>query len=238
MIEIRLTTVNDPSHTRNVPETTGARGESRNNVRRTSAIARFFFVRMPSITFYGWALVGVRLRTPVASIAGLSTLPCACPPRLRADGGPSIKMEAAMRANTPARSEQSRIPLLPKVANDQLVSRFLVESTEATDIRDAPSIGDVISTRLAGRIGTVTHVYPDGSASVRWHDNPSIAEDLDHERVPRRSFAICSTSDIRTICIKAIQAAAMAPTVFDALDAAGAALRLIAEMSAGEVRHG
>ena len=69
------------------PETTGNRGESRNYRRRISAARRFFFVRTSSIAFNGRALVGVRLRTPVAFCAGLSTLLRARPPRLRADVG-------------------------------------------------------------------------------------------------------------------------------------------------------
>ncbi|MCP1120496.1 hypothetical protein [Robbsia andropogonis] len=87
------------------------------------------------------------------------------------------------------------------------------------------------------RIGTVTHVYGDGSAAVRWHDKPSVAPDLGHERVPRTSLSIFEISDVRAICITAIRAAALAPTIFDALDVTGTALRAIAQLSRAEVRH-
>ncbi|WP_157645132.1 hypothetical protein [Burkholderia ubonensis] len=44
--------------------------------------------------------------------------------------------------------------------------------------------GDTVRTTHAGRLGTVMHVYRDGSASIRWHDKPADAPDLGHERVP------------------------------------------------------
>lgn len=72
------------THNWAVTATTVARGESRNVPRRTTAARRYFFVRMPLHAFNGRALAGARLRAPVPLDAGLSTLPCARPPRLRA----------------------------------------------------------------------------------------------------------------------------------------------------------
>ncbi|WP_157652796.1 hypothetical protein [Burkholderia ubonensis] len=46
------------------------------------------------------------------------------------------------------------------------------------------TVGDTVRTTHAGRVGTVTRVYRDGSASIRWHDKPADAPDLGHERVP------------------------------------------------------
>ncbi|KKB62396.1 hypothetical protein WM40_17290 [Robbsia andropogonis] len=138
-----------------------------------------------------------------------------------------------------ARSEQTQskkfsYPSLPEVANAQGVSRFLADSTATADIHGTPSIGDVISTHQAGRIGTVTRVYGDKSVSVRWHDKPSVADDLGHERIPRRSFSIFETSDIRSICIKAIRDAALARTDHELLDVAGDALMRIARLQAAD----
>jgi len=96
-------------------------------------------------------------------------------------------------------------------------------------------IGDTVRSRHAGRIGTVTHVYPDGSVSIRWHDRPSDAPDLGHERMPRDLLIVI---DARAICIDALRRAALATTVFDALDVTGEALRCVAEMARAEVRHG
>ncbi|WP_157636483.1 hypothetical protein [Burkholderia ubonensis] len=52
------------------------------------------------------------------------------------------------------------------------------------------AIGDTVRTTHAGRLGTVTHVYRDGSASIRWHDKPADAPDLGHERVPRSMLIV------------------------------------------------
>jgi len=95
------------------PETTGNRGESRNYRRRISAARRFFYVRTSCTSFNGRALVGVRLRTPVAFCAGLSTLLRARPPCLRAGGWVYQPTEGGrkMRPAIPARPEQSQSPL-------------------------------------------------------------------------------------------------------------------------------
>lgn len=96
------------------------------------------------------------------------------------------------------------------------------------------TVGNTVRSHYSGRIGTVTHVYLDGSASVRWHDKPSDAIDLGHERIPRHLLIII---DARTICVDALRRAALAPTYQDALDVAGDALRRIAELTRAEVRH-
>lgn len=68
---------------------------------RTTATVRFFYVRTPC-AFNGRALVGVRLRTPVPTDAGLSTPLCARPPRLRAGAGSyDLSVEAASCALSP-----------------------------------------------------------------------------------------------------------------------------------------
>jgi hypothetical protein len=110
----KLLDVGKPTaYSKNVPETTGNRGESRNYRRRISAARRFFFVRTSSIAFNGRALVGVRLRTPVAFCAGLSTLLCARPPCLRAGRWVYQPTEGGriMRPAIPARPEQQQSPL-------------------------------------------------------------------------------------------------------------------------------
>ncbi|AIV62916.1 hypothetical protein [Burkholderia pseudomallei] len=75
-----------------------------------------------------------------------------------------------MLRHIPARPEQSQSPL---------------------------TVGDTVRTAHAGRVGTVTHVYPDGSASIRWHDEHSDATDLGHERMPRNLLIVI---DVRAIC--------------------------------------
>ncbi|QTB47922.1 hypothetical protein [Burkholderia pseudomallei] len=59
------------------------------------------------------------------------------------------------------------------------------------------TIGDIVRTTHTGRIGTVTHVYRDGSASIRWHDRQADAPDLGHERVPRSMLIVI---DGRGLC--------------------------------------
>ncbi|KWO16034.1 hypothetical protein [Burkholderia ubonensis] len=59
------------------------------------------------------------------------------------------------------------------------------------------TIGDTVRTTHAGRVGTVTHVYRDGSASIRWHDRQADAPDLGHERVPRSMLIVI---DGRELC--------------------------------------
>lgn len=95
-------------------------------------------------------------------------------------------------------------------------------------------IGNSVRSRHAGRIGTVTHVYPDGSASIRWHDEPATAPDLGHERMPRSLLIVV---DVRAICVDALRRAALAPTYQDALDVTGDALRHLAQLARTEVRH-
>lgn len=96
------------------------------------------------------------------------------------------------------------------------------------------TISDTVRTVHSSRIGSVTHVYPDGSASVRWHDKRSDALDLGHERLPHDLLVVI---DARSICVDALRRAATAPTVLDALDIAGAALAAVVELSCAEVCH-
>jgi hypothetical protein len=105
-------------YTRPVAEKEATRGESRNVPRRTTAIKRFFYVRKPlRASFYGRALVGVRLRTPVPLDAGLSTLSCARPPHLR----------VGMRVLEPVQGDRtvrlfSARPELSTVSNELLLT--------------------------------------------------------------------------------------------------------------------
>ncbi len=77
--------------------------------RTAAALARFFYVRMPLRTFYGRALAGVPSGTPVSYRAGLSTPPCARPPRLTAGSGfnDSIGGPHMAALPIPARSAQT-----------------------------------------------------------------------------------------------------------------------------------
>lgn len=97
------------------------------------------------------------------------------------------------------------------------------------------TVGITVRTIHAGRVGTVTRVYADGSAGVRWHDKPSVAPDLAHERLPRSLLmavdGCMACVDARALCIRALRAAATAPTYQDALDITGDALRRLAELA-------
>lgn len=75
------------AYSNQVPEKKGAWGESQNILQRTTASKRLFFVRTAFVRLQWRALVGVPSGTPVAVGAGLSTLPCARHPRLRARSG-------------------------------------------------------------------------------------------------------------------------------------------------------
>ena len=110
-----MTRVNTPCipdrfrYTRNVSETTDAGFSSLNNRSAQPRRAVFLCVSPLRASFYGWAWVGASSDAPVPSVAGLLTPPCARPPHLAVDGGPSIKpKEPAMRASAPARSEQPK----------------------------------------------------------------------------------------------------------------------------------
>lgn len=86
--------------------------------------------------------------------------------------------------------------------------------------------GDRVSSVHAARTGIVVKVYPDGSAAVRWDDGDPQPEDLAHERMPRALFDV-----IEQRVSDALRTAALAPTLSDALDVAGAALSEIADMA-------
>ncbi|WP_429498649.1 hypothetical protein ACQUFY_04610 [Robbsia andropogonis] len=124
----------------------------------------------------------------------------------------------------------------------QLAIAVHIPPARASADKDRLRTGMTVRTRQAGRIGSVVHVYSDGSGSIRWHDKPSIALDLGHERVPRAMLDVveeCAERvDVRAICLRALRAAAMASTYQEALDVAGEALRTVAAMSRREVRHG
>ena len=100
-------------YTRNVSETTDTGFSSLVNVRRTTAAVRFFYVRSPlHAYFYGRALAG-SLRA-AGCLHFRSANPTSCPPTPFSSGQRAFNlMEAAMRANTPARPEQpqSRNPV-------------------------------------------------------------------------------------------------------------------------------
>ncbi|QGZ54292.1 hypothetical protein [Paraburkholderia acidiphila] len=89
--------------------------------------------------------------------------------------------------------------------------------------------GDRVRNSCATRVGVAVRVYPNGSAAVRWDDAPLKPGRLVHERVPRELLAAHEPLElnghIRFVCMRALREAAMAPTVYDALDVAGEALR-------------
>ena len=110
-----------------------------------------------------------------------------------------------------------------------------------TTVTPPLTVGATVRSKHAGRAGTITCVHSDGPGSVRWHDKPSIAPDLGHERVSRSLLVLAdepsNTIAARRICIRAIRDAAMAPSDRAALDIAGDALRQIADLSETEARH-
>lgn len=121
-----------------------------------------------------------------------------------------------MSRNAPARPEQNHIPQIRK--------------------------GDRVRNAVATRAGVAIRVYPNGSAAVRWDDVPLKPGRLAHERVPRELLAALEPLEpnghIRFVCMRALREAAMAPTVYDALDVAGEALRQLAGLARAEVHHG
>ena len=64
-------------------ETTADRIGVLNDHRRTTAIRRYFYVRLPTLASNGRALVGEPSGSPVSDDAGTPTLPCARPPAHR-----------------------------------------------------------------------------------------------------------------------------------------------------------
>ena len=222
----RLTSVNPSSHTVLVAETTAAGFDSLSRHGRIAAAVRLFYVRMPSRTFYGWALVGRASALPVSYVAGLSTLSCARPPHLTVGSGLFADIGGRIMRQSPHAHTGQPFPL------DN------ARNAHASAAQSRFSIGDTVRTVSVGRTGTVTRVYVDGSASVRWHDKPSISLNLGHERISGSSLVFVEANSIEAICINALRDAVTAPTVFDALDITGVALKAIAAISRGEVRHG
>lgn len=96
--EKRLTAVNQEWHPRFTPEKDGVGFDSPKNRSAQPRRAVFLCVSPLHTFFYGWASVGERSRSPVPSVPGLSTLPCARPPHLTVDGGPSNRTEGARHA--------------------------------------------------------------------------------------------------------------------------------------------
>lgn len=103
--------------------------------------------------------------------------------------------------------------------------------------------GDRVRSVHAGRVGTAVKVYPDSSAAVLWDDGDPQPEGLAHERMPRallevieqaRSDRAQDAPSVSKIISDALRAAALAPTLSDALDTAGAALTDIAKMARSE----
>jgi hypothetical protein len=103
--------------------------------------------------------------------------------------------------------------------------------------------GDRVRSVYAGRVGTATKVYPDGSAAVCWDDGEPQPEGLAHERMPRALLEVVGpVAEDRAqpepsalqIVADALRAAAFAPTPSAALDIAGAALANIADLARGE----
>jgi hypothetical protein len=128
-------------YTRNVSETTDAGFDSLNN-RSAHAALSGFFVRIAFVhLFYGWASAGASSDAPVPSVAGLSTPPCARPPHLTVDGGPSNKpKEPAMRANVPARSELCKSQVIATAASTltlEIINRALSDAALADNVHDA-----------------------------------------------------------------------------------------------------
>ncbi|WP_232438440.1 hypothetical protein [Burkholderia ubonensis] len=95
------------AYTFHVAETTAARIGVRKLLADDRRV-RFFYVRMPSRTFfYGWALVGERLRSPVPTFRYAN--PVMRPPTPIGVGERAFNTNvgAAMRANALARPEQT-----------------------------------------------------------------------------------------------------------------------------------
>lgn len=80
---------------------------SQNVPGRTTASRRYFYVRTHLCAFFGRAIAGRAHALPVPLDAGLLTLLSARPPHLAVGSGSNPSKEAAMRANTLARPEQS-----------------------------------------------------------------------------------------------------------------------------------
>lgn len=121
-----------------------------------------------------------------------------------------------MTRETPARSERALLPPLHQ--------------------------GDRVRNSCATRVGIAVRVYPNGSAAVRWDDAPLSPGRCVHERVPRELLAALEPLEpnghVRFVCMRALREAAMAPTVYDALDVAGEALRQLAGLTRNGGHHG
>ncbi|MGB8414970.1 hypothetical protein [Paraburkholderia sp.] len=95
----------------------------------------------------------------------------------------------------------------------------------------------------AGRVGTATKVYPDGSAAIAWDDGTPQPEGLAHERMPRALLVLLDqrsperaeqAASVSKIVADGLRAAVLAPDLASALDAAGGALTDIANLARGD----
>lgn len=105
---------NRPPYDRFVAALVATGFDSPNGKRRTTASRRYFFVRMPSRAFNGRAMAGRAHALPVSVCAGLSTLPCARPPRLTVGSGIETAANGgqSMRLNPHAHSGQLQTQIL------------------------------------------------------------------------------------------------------------------------------
>jgi hypothetical protein len=142
-----LTLVNPGRYSALVAETTANRGDSRKFDRRTTAAARFFYVRTPSraYTINGRALAGASSDAPVSYRAGLSTWSMACPPHLTVDGRLPSSIGGRILRQALARPEHSQFP---NTLTD-IVNRALRDAATAPTVFDALDVcGDALR-RLA-----------------------------------------------------------------------------------------
>lgn len=102
-------------HHPRVAATTAAGFDSPKRQRRTLRRQADFLRPLPSCASMGGRLQG-GFGLPVSFVTGLSTLLSARPPHLTVGSGFNPTKEAAMRANAPARPEQTQYPLIEQAA--------------------------------------------------------------------------------------------------------------------------
>lgn len=119
-----------------VAKTKAAWFDSQNVPRRTLRHQADFLRPMLSCASMGGRLQG-GFGLPVPLDAGLSTLLSARPPRLTAGSGSNPQTEAAMRANTPARPEQTHFPLIEHAAIEAAELWLQTAPASLADWRDA-----------------------------------------------------------------------------------------------------
>lgn len=117
-----------------VTETTATGFDSPNNRSAQPRKAAFLCVSPLRASFYGWALVGRASALPVPSVAGLSTLPCACPPRLTVGSGFNPNRRGRTMRHIPARPEQTESPVLAIVSNALRAAALASSDRAALDV--------------------------------------------------------------------------------------------------------